>query len=142
MIAPPSMQTRIQLICRLSAVLSLLLLVCAPSAVMAQGLVAAYSFNEGTGTTVADSSGNGNTGTITSGTWTAAGKYSNALVFNGTSSMVTINDSASLHLTTGMTLEAWVYPTAVVSGWRDLIYKQSDIYYLEAGSSTGAPAAG
>src|SRR5713101_8163184 len=79
------------------------------------GLVAAYSFNEGTGTTVADSSGNSNTGTITGATWTTQGKFGNALVFNGTSALITITDSASLQLTTGMTLEAWVYPTVTLS---------------------------
>ncbi|HYR88021.1 MAG TPA: fibronectin type III domain-containing protein [Terriglobia bacterium] len=101
------------------------------------GLVAAYSFNEGTGTTVADSSGNGNAGTISNATWSTSGKYSNTLVFNGTNSLVTINDSASLHLSTGMTLEAWVFPTATPSGWVDLIYKQNDAYLLEASSTWG-----
>ncbi|PYS25775.1 MAG: hypothetical protein DMG11_22200, partial [Acidobacteria bacterium] len=103
----------------------------------ASGPVAAYSFDAGTGTTLVDLSGNGNAGTITSGTWTASGKYGSALVFNGTSSRVTINDSASLHLTAGMTLEAWVYPTVTPSGWTDLIYKQNDSYYLEAASTAG-----
>ncbi len=73
-------------------------------------LVAAYSFDEGTGTTVGDSSGNGNTGTIVNATWTTAGAYGDALQFNGTNSWVIINDAASLDLTTGMTLEAWVNP--------------------------------
>ena len=49
------------------------------------GLVAAYTFNEGAGSTVTDVSGNGNTGTISKATWTTAGKFGNALVFNGTS---------------------------------------------------------
>ena len=31
-----------------------------------------------------------------------------------------------------MTLEAWVYPTAITSEWRDVIFKGSDNYYLEA----------
>ncbi|HJV66231.1 MAG TPA: Ig-like domain-containing protein [Geomonas sp.] len=97
------------------------------------GLVAAYSFNEGTGTTVADKSGNGNNGTLSNTTWTT-GKYGNALSFNGTSSKVTINDSASLHLSSGMTLEAWVLPTRISTAWQDVIYKGADIYYLEATS--------
>ena len=97
--------------------------------------MAAYSFNEGTGTTVADASGNGNNGTIANATWTTAGKYGNALVFNGTHALVTINDSASLHLTTGMTLEAWVNPSTVSSAWRDVVYKGNDNYYLEATST-------
>ena len=106
-------------------------------------LVAAYSFNEGTGTTVVDGSGNGNTGTITGATRTTAGKYGGALVFNGTTARVTINDSASLRLTTGMTLEAWVNPSTVSSAWRDVIYKGNDNYYLEGTSeSSGRPGMG
>ena len=102
------------------------------------GLVAAYGFNEGTGTTVTDSSGNGNNGTIANATWTTAGKYGDALVFNGTSALVTIPDSALLHLTTGMTLEAWVDPSTVSSAWRDVIYKGDDNYYLSATSGYGS----
>src|SRR5262249_48195241 len=75
------------------------------------GLVAAYSFDAGAGATVSDLSGNGNNGTLTDTTWTGAGKYGSALVFNGLSSVVTVSDSNSLHLSTGMTLEAWINPT-------------------------------
>ena len=75
------------------------------------GLVAAYSFNEGAGTTVADASGNGNTGTIVGATWTTAGKYGNALSFNGTSSYVNLGNPTSLRLTGSMTLSAWVLAT-------------------------------
>ena len=107
------------------------------------GLVAAYSFSEGTGTTVTDSSGNGNNGTIANATWTTSGKYSDALVFNGTNALVTIPDSTLLHLTTGMTLEAWVNPSTVNSNWRDVIYKGNDNYWLEGTSFFGGvPAAG
>jgi chitodextrinase len=107
------------------------------------GLVAAYSFNEGAGTTVADSSGNGNTGTLTATTWSSSGKYGNALTFNGSTAVVTIGNAASLQLTTAMTLEAWVNPTVVNSAWRDVIYKGNDNYFLE-GTSQGssAPVAG
>jgi concanavalin A-like lectin/glucanase superfamily protein/HYDIN/CFA65/VesB family protein len=106
------------------------------------GLVAAYSFDEGGGTTVNDLSGNGNTGTVSNTTWTSFGKYGNALVFDGTSSRVTINDSASLHLTTGMTLEAWINPSTVSSAWRDVIYKGNDNYFLEATSPNGSVPGG
>ena len=88
------------------------------------GLVAAYSFNEGTGTTVLDASGNGNTGTLTSTTWTNTGKYGNALSFNGSTSWVTVPDSASLHLTNKMTLEAWVNPNLLNGAWRTVMIKQ------------------
>ena len=107
------------------------------------GLVAAYSFDEGAGTTVTDLSGNGNTGTLSNTLWTNSGKYGNALVFNGTNSRVTINDAPSLHLTSAMTLEAWVNPSTVPNAWEDVIYKGNDNYYLEGTSDrSGVPAAG
>ncbi|MGB7218885.1 MAG: LamG-like jellyroll fold domain-containing protein, partial [Vicinamibacterales bacterium] len=107
------------------------------------GLVAAYGFNEGTGTTVADLSGAGNTGTISgTGTWTATGKYGGALQFNGTNTLVTVANAASLALTTGMTVEAWVMPAATLSGWRTILHKNVDRFYLFASSDTNTPAAG
>ena len=106
------------------------------------GLVAAYAFDEGAGASVTDSSGGGNHGVITNATWTIAGRYGNALAFNGTNARVTINDSASLHLTTGMTLEAWVSPVALPAkncstpscSWMDVIHKEPDSWYIEASS--------
>ena len=101
------------------------------------GLVAAYSFNEGTGTTVTDISGNNNAGTISGATWTTAGKFGNALAFNGTNARVSIPSSASLNVTTGMTLEAWVMPTAGQSGWRTIMQRQSEAYFLNASNENG-----
>src|SRR5258705_12114634 len=101
------------------------------------GLVAAYAFNEGAGTTVTDLSGNGNTGTIGGASWTTAGKFGNALVFDGTSAQVTIPNSTSLRLTTAMTLEAWVYPTTTPTSWRAVIDKNVEGYYLMASSKPG-----
>src|SRR5204863_482455 len=52
-------------------------------------------------------------------------------------------DGASLRLTTGMTLEAWVYPTGALTGWRAVIDKNVDGYYLMASSDQGnRPAVG
>src|SRR2546425_523010 len=113
-------------------------LTCAsPVKAQAPGLVAAYGFAEGAGTTVADSSGNNNMGTISGATWTTAGRFGNALAFNGTSAVVTVPNSTSLQLTTGMTLEAWVYPTVAPTGWRAVIDKNVDRYYLVASSDEG-----
>jgi hypothetical protein len=106
------------------------------------GQVAAYSFNENAGTSVADASGSGNGGSIGTATWSTAGKYGNALSFNGSGARVTVPDSPSLRLTTGMTLEAWVFPTTVNAVWRDVIYKGNDDYYVEATSSNGRPVGG
>ncbi|MGZ4414023.1 MAG: LamG-like jellyroll fold domain-containing protein, partial [Gaiellaceae bacterium] len=105
--------------------------------------VAAYAFDEGSGTTVSDLSGNGNNGTLANTSWATTGKYGGALSFNGTSSRVTIPDSASLHLSGAMTLEAWVKPTTVSSAWRDVIEKGNDDYYLMGTSDhSGVPGGG
>lgn len=106
------------------------------------GLVAAYGFNEGSGTSGADASGNGLTATLSGGaTWTTQGKYGGALQFSGSGQLVTVADANLLDLSTGMTLEAWVYPT-VASGVQDVIIKEGsnvDIYNLYARNWRGLP---
>jgi Tol biopolymer transport system component len=109
--------------------------------------VAAYNFAQGSGSVLTDVSGNGNNGTISNATWTTVNNssvpFTSALQFaGGNNSFVTIANSASLDLTTGMTLEAWVDPTAAANGWQDVMYKYHDNYYLETSSPSGAPAAG
>ena len=76
------------------------------------GLVGAWGFDEASGA-ASDASGRGNAGTIAGATRTASGRFGGALTFDGVNDMVTVPDAASLDLTTGMTLEAWVNPTAL-----------------------------
>jgi hydrogenase maturation factor HypE len=107
------------------------------------GLVAAYGFNEGSGTVLNDASGNGNNGTISGATWTGTGRYGGALTFNGINNTVTIPDAPSLDLSTGMTVEAWVYPTAL-SGYRTVVLKEVPgelAYCLYAHDNAPRPAA-
>ena len=107
------------------------------------GLVAAYGFEEGSGSVTADDSGHGNTGTLSGAAWTTLGKYGSALVFNGTSALVTVPSSTSINLTTAFTLSAWVYPTSSTAAWKDVVYRSPDVYYLEGASPQGAvPATG
>jgi hypothetical protein len=67
-----------------------------------------WMFDEGTGTTVADSSGFGNHGTIRGATWTASGKYGAALEFDGTDDYVEINGYKGVLGTQSRTVTAWV----------------------------------
>lgn len=111
-------------------------------------LVAAYNFDEGSGTLLTDRSGNGNTGTIQNATW-VAGKYGTALKFTGAAnSLVNVPDAASLQLTNGMTIEAWVNVSTLSSldsGWIAGVAKEyrqagNDIeygLYVASGTNTG-----
>jgi hypothetical protein len=85
------------------------------------GLVAYYAFDETSGTTAADSSGNGNTGTLTNMTgseWTT-GKVGGALDFDGTNDYVNLGSvasSAPLALAgSAFTISAWVKTTSRVA---------------------------
>ena len=106
------------------------------------GLVAAYGFNEGSGSAVADASGSGNAGSISGATWTT-GKFGGALSFNGTNNRVNVPDANSLDLN-AFTISAWVKPAATQTGWRTLVLKEKPAalaYALYAnGVSPAAPA--
>jgi hypothetical protein len=105
--------------------------------------VLAYSFDQGSGTTVPDASGSGNGGTLTNTTWSSTGKYGGALSFNGASSWVTVADNASLDLSNGMTLEGWVNPSATGTIWRTVLIKQNTnalVYSLYANTDTQRPS--
>jgi hypothetical protein len=111
-----------------------------PATAQGGGLVAAYGFDEGSGSTVGDVSGQGNHGSISGATWTTSGRYGPALVFDGTNDVVVVADSTSLDLTNGMTLSAWVYPTSSLSGWKAILQKETDAWFLNA--NTGGDRAG
>ena len=86
-------------------------------------------------------SGNNHTGVVSGATWATSGKFGPALSFDGSGGWVTIVDASDLDLTTGMTLEAWVFPTTT-SGVRDILIKEGssvDIYNLYARNWRGRP---
>jgi len=67
-----------------------------------------------------------------------------ALSFDGVNAVVFVNASASLNVSSAVTLEAWVYPTANQSGWRAILQRHVNAYLLHASNDAGAlrPAAG
>jgi len=95
-------------------------------------LVLALGFEDGSGTTATDSSGNSNTGTlINTPNWVTTGRFGKALLFNGINQYVRVTDTNSLRLTQSFTLSAWVQPSASLANFRAVIYKD--------GGSVGAP---
>ncbi len=88
-----------------------------------QGLLAAYGFSEGAGSTTFDASGNGHTGLLVGATWTGAGKYGSGIAFASTTQRVDLGTVLDIG-TLPFTLEAWVYPTSRAD-WRSMISKRS-----------------
>ena len=134
----------VRLICPLTLILLVAGSSVASGALSQPGLVAAYSFDAGAGSMLADVSGRGNSGAIAGATWTAAGKSGGALSFDGDDDWVSIADAAALDLTYGMTMEAWVKPSALGGSWRTVLEKSRNsrvAYGLFASEETSRSAA-
>jgi hypothetical protein len=89
-------------------------------------LVGYWSFDEGTGTTAYDSSGNGNDGALMNGSAWVDGKIGKALRFDGLDDYVEIPDSPELRLneSKGLTVMLWFYRTSYPQYDNVLVSKQ------------------
>jgi len=122
------LRSRVRL--HLIGAVGLSLTVVAPVVVMTApaNLVAAYSYDEGAGMTVADASVSSNSGMLSGATWSTACKIGKCLSFNGTSSFVESPDINALSPGVNATFEAWVLlpsaPTelaSIVNKWNQSI---------------------
>ena len=113
-------------------------------AITATGLLAAYGFEETSGTTAIDAAANRSSGTITTAT-RVPGKYGFGLAFNGTDSVVSISNSMASPSSSKMTIEAWVNPATAGSQWRPVLgksYNGSEVSFAMQGATpqNGVPA--
>jgi chitodextrinase len=101
------------------------------------GLVGYWNFDEGSGATAADSSGNGNNGTLMNGpTWTVGKVGSGALSFDGVDDYVSI--STGLPALTEQTFSVWINPrSAGGSSVGNIINKGPNNAQLRMFFSTG-----
>lgn len=83
-----------------------------PSYLPEDSLLAYWAFNESTGTTAADSSGSGHTGTLNNmdplTDW-VAGKVGNALDFDGTNDYISFVNDINFFWDASFTIASWVY---------------------------------
>src|SRR5439155_24932017 len=98
------------------------------SSINTSGQVGYWKFDEGSGTTSSDSSGNANIGTLMNGaTFTTSGKFGNAVSFNGRINYVNFSTTPSLN-TTSISIVMWFNLAADpncdgLNNWRSLIRK-------------------
>ena len=85
------------------------------------GLQALYTFDDGSGTTLTDSSGNGKNGTINEAVW-ASGKNGSGLKFDGVNDYVSVplmnNDEISIAAWFYKDSKDTTYADAIFGGWR------------------------
>lgn len=102
------------------------------------GLIAHWSFNDGSGTQAGDFSGNGNTGTISGASW-IDGKLGKALDFDGVNDYVNVSNSSSLNITSAITISMWVrHDSSTYKTWETLIAKGDSAYRLHLCGGAGS----
>jgi len=83
-------------------------------------LVAYYSFNNGSGTTVSDLTSNSNDGTMTnmaSDDWVSNSLFAQdyALDLDGSNDYIQVADDNALDINSSITVSAWIYPTNIAN---------------------------
>jgi hypothetical protein len=108
-----------------------------------RGPVAAYSFDEGEGTTAEDLTGDGHTATLEGAEW-ARGRYGDGLRFDGKTACATVADAADLRFGEEFTVESWVRPEGPRSKEPLLVKKGGSFsaYSLGIGSAVGEASIG
>ncbi len=102
------------------------------STILVKQTLVRFKFDENTGTTAADSSGNGNLATINpAGTTWTTGKFGSALLFDGSANAyATVPNSPSLNPSTQMSVIAWINATSWANGNHRILQKgQNDNQY-------------
>jgi hypothetical protein len=85
--------------------------------------LAYWQFDEGTGTTAQDASGNGHTGTFQGGVTWAAGRFGSAVHINGTDGVVVVPNAASLSPRNAISITAWFNADSWAGGNRRILEK-------------------
>ncbi len=117
-------------------VVGLALLLClGPRALAVSDLIGYWNFDEATGLTTADSSGNGNDGTITgSGVShsvvlppTSCFVNTHSAQFDGSGGYVSIADNSSMDPASQISISFWMNPDTVTNGFQHIIFKQGPV---------------
>jgi hypothetical protein len=85
--------------------------------------VAYYPFDEGTGTSTRDASGNGHTGTFQGGVTWVPGQFGSAVHINGTDGVVVVANGTGLNPTSAITISAWIKADSWADGNRRIVQK-------------------
>ncbi len=123
-----------------------------PSTPPASGLIGYWKFDEGSTTSTADSSGNGNGGTLSNGAAWTTGKDTNGILFDNNNDSVDIANESNFDFdrTSPFTVSAWIYRQSnsseddiiekynggAVSGWTLWFNASSSLLTFDIGNSS------
>jgi len=97
---------------------------------IASGLQLWWKFDEGSGSTALDASGNVNSGSFVNSPAYVTGKIGPyALSFDGSTQGVTVSNSSSIDVTGAITLSMWLYPTSCASAFQIPIWKEQQFTF-------------
>jgi hypothetical protein len=101
------------------------------------GLIGWWKFDEREGSTAADSSGNGNDGSLQGDpVWQPeAGKFAGALAFDGSGDYVKIDNESKFDITGEITISAWVNIASVPAEWTAIVTKGDSAWRLSTESA-------
>jgi hypothetical protein len=111
---------------------SILLLCILSGLAAAEGLVAHWTLDEGSGTTVTDSAGSCN-GTMSGATWTM-GQINGGLSFDGSSDYVNFGDVSALEGFSKVTIASWIYWQGT-SSYEYCIFGKESVYKIDVSGS-------
>ncbi|HVT82383.1 MAG TPA: LamG-like jellyroll fold domain-containing protein, partial [Phycisphaerae bacterium] len=109
-----------------------------------------WKFNEGSGSTAADNSGNGNTGTLVNCTWNSSPREGASCIYlDGATSYINCGSSSSTNLDGDVTMAAWIKLTNAsfdqkiggnqngsYGGYKFYIYNSKVIFEVRAADNT------
>jgi hypothetical protein len=101
-----------------------------------QGLAGYWKFDETSGTTASDSSGNGNDGTFVGDPQWVTGKIGGALEFDG-NDYVNCGNGPSLQIQDEITMAFWFQVEAFQNTWEGFLAKGDNSYRTSRGDGTG-----
>jgi len=106
------------------------------------GLMGYWKFDEISGTQAADSSGQGNTGTLQNGPAWASGRLDGSLSFDGVDDAVNVGQSG-FGLEAGATIALWLCPTGTATVYQTLLVRGLvNPFLLQISKTTGQIRAG
>ena len=97
--------------------------------VVEDGLVGFWAFDEGSGKTAADVTGNGHDGKFEGAPTWVEGKFGTALEFDGVDDYVAVTDHDALDIQENITLMAWFSPNDALNS-RRLMVKNDSIFVI------------